>query len=74
MEVKIANKDLVVISEADLEIMTLYASGKTISQIAKKTKKTNRAVDYLMSVLRGKFRCRTSAQLVAKLMREKIIE
>lgn len=61
------------VDEWEKKVVGLIANGLTVSEVAKETKDKTRPLEYRLSQLKTRLQCKTSAQLVAFFLRNKLI-
>lgn len=61
------------VNDWDKKVVGLIADGLTVSEIAGEIKGKGRTIEYQLSQLKTRLQCKTSAQLVAFFLRNKLI-
>jgi len=73
METVIKRKNVVVLTERDLQIVSMLSIGKTAPDIAKKLKMSERTIEGIIVKLRGKYKCKNVVHLVSHFLRNQIL-
>lgn len=71
---KMATAEQLQLSENQKRAMELYSEGLTAEEIADRLYVSNRTVEDWFANLRRKLDCRTTAQVLAELMRNNVIQ
>jgi DNA-binding CsgD family transcriptional regulator len=74
MDAVIKQKDTVVVTQRNVDIISQYSNGIHISSIAKKHKLSVRSVEAVIAKLKDEFNCKSLPHLIATFFRKGLIK
>lgn len=74
MEVVVARKNSMIVSERNVKIVEMYSNGEPTKNIAKKYKVTPRAIEGVVARLKTEFKCKSLTHLIATFLRNGTIK